>query len=190
MEALGRIVRIVFRPKDEWTRIAGEDTSIDQLIRRYIVPLSLLAPIATIIGMQVFDSTWDEGQGYRVPSQEIFAAAATTLFASILSVFALAGIFVLLAPFYGSTRNYGVALKVATFGAVPVLLAGATLLVPVMAIIGIVAFIHSLFLYWLGAKQVLQVQRNEQAEFVAIALLLLSVASTLAGAAVSRIGLF
>jgi hypothetical protein len=190
MEALGRVVRIVFRPKDEWERIASEDTSIDDLIRRYIVPLSLLAPTATIIGMQVFDATWDEGQGYRVPGPEIFAAAATTLFASILSVFALAGIFVLLAPLYGSTRNYRVALKVATFGAVPVLLAGATLLLPVMAIVGIVAFIHSLFLYWLGAKQVLHVTRNEQAEFVGMAMLLLSVVSTLAGAAFSSMGFF
>lgn len=190
VEALGRIVRIVLRPRKEWDLIASEDPPIDVLLRRYILPLALLAPIATSVGMRVFDAAWDGDQGYRVPAQEIFAAAATTLFASILSVFALAGIFVLLAPFYGSTRDYRVALKVATFGAVPVLLAGATLLLPVMAIIGVVAFVHSLFLWWLGAKQVLKVGRNEQAEFVGIAMLLLCVVSTIAGAAVSGMGLF
>lgn len=190
MEAVGRIVRIVFRPREEWARIADESPTIDVLVRRYIVPLSLLAPIATSIGMRVFDITWDGNQGYRVPATEIFAAAATTLFASIASVFALAGIFVLLAPFYGSTRDYRVALKVATFGAVPVFVAGATLLIPVMALVGLIAFVHSLFLYWLGAKLVLKVTRNQQAEFVGIAMLLLSVASTIVGAAVSSIGLF
>jgi hypothetical protein len=190
METLDRIVGIVFNPRREWDRVASETASVDALVRRYIVPLSLLAPIATSFGMRVFDSAWDSDQGFRVPAQEIFAAAATTLFASIASVFALAGIFVLLAPFYGSTRDYRVALQVATFGAVPLLLAGATLVLPVMALVAVVAFVHTLYLYWLGAKQVLHVARNEQAEFVGIAILILSVASTIAGAVVSRIGVF
>ena len=91
---------------------------------------------------------------------------------------------------YRSSRNYQDALKVATFGAVPVMLAGATLLLPVMALVGVVALVHSLFLFWLGAKQVLHVDRGEQAEFVGIAMLLLSVAATIAGAAASALGLF
>jgi hypothetical protein len=190
VETLERIVGIVFHPRREWDRIAAEDTSVDVLVRRYIVPLSLLAPIATSIGMHVFDRAWDADGGYRVPPAEIFAAATTTLFASIASVFALAGIFVGLARFYGSTRDYRVALKVATYGAVPLLLAGATLFLPVMALVAVVALVHSLYLYWLGAKQVLQVTRNEQAEFVGIAMLLLSVASTFIGAFMSHLGFF
>lgn len=190
MEAPRRIFRIVFHPREEWDRIAQEDTTLPVLVRRYIIPLSLLAPVATVVGMTVFNATWDAGQGYRVPADEILAAGTATLFASILSVFALAGIFVLIAPLYGSSRNYCDALKVSTFGAVPVMLAGATLLLPVMAIIGVVALVHSLFLFWLGAKQVLHVGRGEQAEFVGISMLLLSVASTIAGAAASAMGLF
>lgn len=190
MKTLERIVGIVLRPRKEWERIAEEDTSVDVLVRRYIVPLSMLAPIATSIGMRVFDRSWDGDHGYRVPPGEIFAAAATTLFASIASVFALAGIFVLLARFYGSTRDFRVALKVATYGAVPLMLAGATLVIPVMAIVAIVALVHSLYLFSLGAKQVLLVKRNEQAEFVGISMLLLSVASTFVGAVASHLGFF
>jgi Yip1 domain len=190
VKTLERIVRIVFRPRKEWDLVASETTSVDALVCRYIVPLSLLAPIATSIGMRVFDSTWDRDGGYRVPAEQIFAAAATTLFASIASVFALAAIFVMLAPFYGSTRDYRVALAVATYGAIPVLLAGATLVLPVMALVAVIGFVHTLYLYWLGAKQVLHVARSEQAEFVAISVLILSVASTLAGAIVSHLGFF
>jgi hypothetical protein len=189
VEALRRIYRVVFRPRLEWDRIAQEDTTYGTLIRRYIIPLSLLAPVATVIGMSVFDTAWDAEQGYRVPPQAILGAGTATLLASILSMFALAGIFVLIAPMYGSSRNYLDALKVSTFGAVPVMIAGATLLLPVMAIVGVVALIHSLFLFWLGANVVLHVRRGEQAEFVGISILLLSVASTLAGAAASGMGL-
>ena len=190
MKTLDRIFGIVFRPRKEWELVATETPSVDALVCRFIVPLSLLAPIATSIGMRVFDRGWDVDSGYRVPVEDMFAAAATTLFASIASVFALAGIFVLLAPFYGSTRDYRVALQVATYGAVPLLLAGATLVLPVMAIVALVGFVHSLYLYWLAAKQVLHVQRNEQAEFVGISILLLSVTSTVVGAVVSHLGFF
>lgn len=185
-----RIVNIVFSPRKEWDRIAAETTSIDSLIVRYVVPLSLLAPIATSIGMHVFDAAWDGDQGYRVPAADIFAAAATTLFTSIASVLALAWIFVLLGRMYGSTRDYRVALQVATYGSVPLMLSGATLVIPVMAIVAVVGFVHTLYLYWLGAKQLLQVKRGEQAEFVGIAILLLSVASTFLGAVMSHLGFF
>lgn len=184
-----RIVGIVLRPGDEWERIACEDTTVEELTRRYIVPLSLLAPVATVAGMKFFDRTWDADAGYVVPADQILAAGATTLFTSIVSVFALAGIFVLLAPLYGSSRDYRAALKVATYGAIPVLLAGATLLLPVMALVGLVGLCHSLFVWWLGVRQVLAVKRSHQAEFVGIAMLLLFIASTLAGAAASALGL-
>lgn len=190
MSTWKRIVGIVLRPDDEWDLIAREDTTVDELTRRFIVPLSLLAPIATVVGMKVFDRTWDADAGYLVPADQIFAAGAATLFTSIVSIFALAGIFVLIAPLYGSSRDYRAALKVATYGAVPVMLAGATLLLPVMALVGLVGLCHSLFVWWLGVRRVLAVKRSHQAEFVGIALLLLFVASTLAGAAASAIGLF
>ena len=103
-------------------------------------------------------------------------------------MFALAGIFVLLAPLYGSSRDYRKALEVATYGAVPVLLAGATLVLPVMALVGLVGLVHSLYVWWLGVRRVLAVKPGHQAEFIGIAMVLLFVASTLAGAAAGALG--
>lgn len=183
-----RIAGIVLRPGDEWEAIAREDTSVDELTRRYIVPLSLLAPVATVIGMKFFDREWDADAGYLVPADQILAAGATTLLTSIASVFALAGIFVLLAPLYGSSRDYRKALEVATYGAVPVLLAGATLVLPVMALVGLVGLVHSLYVWWLGVRRVLAVKPGHQAEFIGIAMVLLFIASTLAGAAAGALG--
>jgi hypothetical protein len=185
-----RILGIVLRPADEWDLIAREDTTVEELLRRFILPLSLLAPIASVIGMKFFDAGWDPDHGYLVPAQDIYAAGATTLFTSIVSIFALAGIFVLIAPLYGSSRNYLTALKVATFGSVPVLLAGVALLIPVLAIVGLIGFCHSLYLWWLGVRKVLNVGRNHQAEFIGISMLILVVVSTLAGASASAMGLF
>lgn len=187
---LRRIYYLIVRPRAEWERIAAETTSVDALLRRYILPLAALAPIASTIGMRNFGREWDPVHGYLVPPEGIFAASATTYFATVASIFALAGIFMLLAPMFGCRRDFIRALKVATYGTVPVLLAGATLVLPVMAIVGVVGLCHSLYLLWLGADRVLHVPDGARAEFVGISLVLLALASVVAGAAASAIGLF
>ena len=95
--------------------------------------------------------------GYLVPAREIFAAGAATFFAIVGSIFALAAIFALIAPMFRSPRDFLAALKVATYGSIPVLLAGGTLLLPAMAIVGMAGLCHTLFLYWLGVHHVLKV---------------------------------
>ena len=85
-------------------------------------------------------------------------------------------------------RDFRAALKVATYGAIPVLLAGATLVLPVMALVGVAALCHTLFLFWLGADRVLHVPDGARAEFVGISIVLLVLASVIAGAIASGIG--
>lgn len=189
MEMLRRIVYLLLRPTAEWDRIAKEQTSVDALLRGYILPLALLAPVATMIGMKTFDRDWDPVHGYLVPAEQIFAAGAATYFATVGSILVLAAIFTAIAPTFGATRDYVAALKVATYGAIPVMLAGATLLLPAMAIVAMVGLCHTLYLFWLGARRVLNVPRGAQAEFVGISLVLLMLLSVLVGAAASAIGL-
>ena len=187
---LRRIARLLLRPAEEWDRIADEKTSVVALLRDYILPLALLAPIATVIGMKVFDRAWDPVHGYLVPSDRILATGAMTYLAIVGSIFVLAAIFVVLAPMYGGARDYLSALKVAAYGAIPVLLAGAALLLPVLAIVGLVGLCHTLFLLWAGARHVLKVPAGDGAEFIGISIVLMTLVSILAGAVVSAFGLF
>jgi hypothetical protein len=187
---LRRIYLLLFYPRAEWDEIARESIRVDTLVRSYILPLSLIPPIATVIGMKTFDASWNPAAGYQVPPDEIYAAGMATLFGSISSIFLLAAIFRLIAPMYGSSRNYVAALKVATFGAIPVLLAGAVLVVPIFVIVSVVALCHTLYLYWLGVHHVLGVESGAQAEFIGVSLTMLGGASTLLGACASSLGLF
>ena len=189
MSTLQRFAELLLRPAAGWERIAAAPASVDDLLRRVILPYALLAPAATGIGMTVFDARWDPLHGYLVAPENIFAAAATTYFAIVASILALAAIFVRLAPMFGSTRDYRSALNVAAYGALPVLLAGGLLLLPAMAIVGIVALCHTMFLYWVGARCVLHVAAGDLSEFIGISSLLLAALSVLAGAAASGVGL-
>jgi len=185
-----RVLALLLTPTEAWDEIAQETSSVDLLIRRYIVPLALLAPVATVVGMKTFDASWSPAHGYLVPPEAIWSAGATTLFASIVSIFVLAGIFVLIAPMYGSSRHYPSALKVATYGAVPVLVAGALLFLPVMVMVSVVALCHTLFLYSIGVRRVLGVPENARTEFIGVSLTMLGGLSSILGAALSSAGLF
>jgi len=187
---LRRIYLLLFYPRAEWDEIARETIRVDALVRSYILPLSLIPPIATVIGMKTFDASWNPAAGYQVPPGEIYAAGVATLFSSIGSIFLLAAIFRLIAPMYGSSRDFVAALKVATFGAIPVLVAGAALVVPVFVIVSVVALCHTLYLYWLGVHHVLGVEAGAQAEFIGVSITMLGGASALLGAGASSLGLF
>lgn len=189
MSVWRRLLWLIVSPGEAWDAIREEPIGIDVLITRYILPLSLLAPAATVIGMKTFNRDWDPSRGYLVPEHEIFAAGSATLFGTIFSILALAGIFRLIAPMYDSSRDFRAALKVATFGAIPVLLAGAALLVPVMIALPVVALCHTFYLYWIGVGRVLDVAPESQTEFIGISMTLLCFFSTLAGGCASSLGL-
>jgi hypothetical protein len=189
VETLRRIASLIFRPAAEWDRIASEKTSVDVLLRRYILPLALPAPIATVIGMKTFDRDWDPAHGYLVPADQIIAAGTVTFFGTVLSIFILAVIFVVITPMFGAKRDYLAGLKVATFGAIPVMLAGGTLFLPAMSIVAMVGACHTLYLLWIGVRRVLDVPAGAESEFVGISIVLLMFASTVIGAAAGAIGL-
>lgn len=188
MEMLRRIVYLTFRPNAEWTRIAGEQVDVDTLLRRYIIPLSLPTALATYVGMKVFDATWDIDHGYLVPQDQIFATAAFTFFALVGSILLLGGILSRMAHFYDARPSYVDGLKVAAYGATPLLVTGAGLVLPDMVVVSMIGLCHSLFLVYVGAGTVLGV-RAEKAEFLCISLVILALGSMLFGAAVATSGI-
>lgn len=190
MQALARIGRLLVCPSSEWDLIAAEQTAPAIVLRVYVLPLALLAPIATVLGMKFFGRDWSPVHGYLVPADRILATGATTYVAIVISIPMLALVFSMLAPMLGGKSDYKSALALAAYGAIPLMLAGATLLLPAMATVCLVALCHSLYLFWLGSGRLLNVSPGKGAEFVCISMVLFGLLSALAGAAASALGMF
>ena len=75
-ERLAFIVRRILRPSAEWDAIAGESTTIETLLFRYILPLSLIPAVATVIGILVFGVDWNPLHGYALPRERVLAIGA------------------------------------------------------------------------------------------------------------------
>jgi hypothetical protein len=187
---VNRIFRILFRPGVEWESIAGESTTVATLVVAYVVPLSLLPSIATVIGVTYFGTAWSPVHGYALPGERALAVGAANFLFLVMTILLLALIFHWFAIAETKARNsFTDALKVATYGAIPTLLAGTFLVLPVMVMLCIVAFLHSLYLYNGGLKKVLRVSETEAPILLGIAMMMLCVTSMAIGAITAALGL-
>jgi len=187
---LRRIYLLLFYPRAEWDEIARETIRVDALVRSYILPLSLIPPIATVIGMKTFDASWNPAAGYQVPPGEIYAAGAATLFGSIGSIFLLAGDLPADRADVRQLARLRRRAQVATSARFRCSSPAPALVVPVFVIVSVVALCHTLYLYWLGVHHVLGVEAGAQAEFIGVSITMLGGASALLGAGASSLGLF
>ena len=187
---MNRIVGIIVRPAAEWDAVAREPASVMRLLARYIMPLSLIPSIAIVIGMTFFGAGWDPVHGYALPRERALAAGVANFAYAIATILLLALIFHWFARASNKPRRtYAEALQVATYGAIPVLISGAFLVLPVLVMLSIVACIHSLFLLNGGLRTVLRVEESESAMLVGISIVMLTIASMAIGAIAAALGL-
>lgn len=187
---MNRLVGIIVHPGAAWDAISRERATVGGLLVRYILPLCLIPSIATVIGLTFFGAGWDPVHGYALPRERALAAGAANFLFLVVSILLLALIFHLLAIAENRVRNsYADALKVATYAAVPLLLSGAFLVLPVMVMLSLVACMHSLFLCNVGLQKVLRVSESEAPMLLGIAVVLLAVSSMAIGAVASALGL-
>jgi Yip1-like protein len=174
MDLMLRIIRIVVSPRDEWQRIAGERW---HAALRYVLLLSLLPAFASFVNLR--------NSELPLPPH----AVGFTYFAAALGVLMLAIAFWLLGRMFSPEATLARCVQVAAFGTTPLFVASALLVMPVLVIVCVVSLLHVFYLYYLGAQQLLGVPESDAAQFVAIALVLAIVASTLGGGAVGALGL-
>ena len=107
----------------------------------------------------------------------------------LVSVAMLAACLVALAPLFDIGRNWPRAFQVAAYGSAPAMLVGPVLVMPDLAFATLLGIFQSFYLLYVGLVEVSGVKEGQSAEYVALVIVALSVASTLLGAAGSSVGI-
>jgi hypothetical protein len=189
MPPLVTLRSMLFTPGAAWDHAARHPLGPLELALRYIVPFSLIAPLASFIGMTFLGSEWSPVFGYHVRNDRIPGAVASTFLLSVISVFAIAAAFCLAAPLARVRPDYRIALNIATLGALPLWASGVALVMPAGILLCLAFALHAISLYSLGAVRLLGVKENESVFFVVFSLVFMAIASFLLGAAASNLGL-
>jgi hypothetical protein len=188
---LRRAAALVLSPQREWAAIASERPSAFAVLLGSVLPLAAIPAAAWMIGLALFGMELVvAGEPIARPgAATILRAGLATYLGSLGSVAALASAIWLIAPMYGARRrDWGGAWTVAAFGTTPVWLAGVLLLKPALVVAILPVLLYCAYLYHCGLRALSFARDPEAAEYVAISIVLLLAASTLAGGLLVSLG--
>ena len=161
-----RVRDILLKPKQEWTVIDGEASSVQSIYTTYVVILAAIGPIAMIIGQQVIG--WG-GYGIRVKPPMGF----TLVYAILTYALQLGGVYVCaliidaLAPTFKGTKDFLKAFKVAAYSFTAAWLAAVFNIIPDLMILSIVG-LYSFYLLYLGLPRLMRSPEDQSIGYVGV----------------------
>ncbi len=156
---IARVQNILVRPREEWERIAAEDTPPAALYRGYVIPLAAIGPVASLIGLWAVGTLGILGRIHA-------SLAKALIYALIAYILALAAVYLLgliidfVAPSFGGEKNFQQAFKVAAYSSIPGWLGGIFHLFPAIGFIGGLIGLYGLYLLYLGVPALMKVPRE------------------------------
>jgi hypothetical protein len=187
MDIVERVKNILISPKQEWEVIEKETTPVSQLVVGYLLLLALIPAIANFIGYWLV--------GYRVPfvghvsgSFEFGLRQGVLAFASpVIAVFVAAYVIDLLAPSFGSQKDFRRAMQLVTYSYTPALVAGVFMIIPSLGILATLAGLYALYLLYIGLKPMMKTPDDKVTTYFIVSLLVMIVATFVVAAILSAI---
>ena len=149
MNIVERAKNILFRPGEEWQVIENETVSTSALYTGYIIPLALIGPVCSIIGLSVFGMTIPMAGTIRISFISALTHGIMSFVLSLVNVYILALVVDGLAPIFSGQKNMNRALKVTAYSSTAAWLAGIFSLIPILAILSLLG-LYSLYLLYRG----------------------------------------
>lgn len=186
-----RAIRLITSGDDEWQTIGSEVPRVRAIITRFVLPLALIPAVSWSIGLLLSGNTpADAGDRAALEFEQIVRGGLVAYIGVVISILLCAVSIYILAPVLACARDLPRALQVAAYSAAPLLVGGLVLLLPALASILVLAFIHTLYLQYTGLQRVLAVKEGDAAEFVALSNMLFMILSAAIGALGARLGIY
>lgn len=186
---VSRAKGIITDPKAEWPKIAAETKSVQDIFLTYALPLMLIGPICTLIGMQAFGIN---AVLFTIRPSLTFSItqAITSLVMSVISLFAVSYIANFVSQQMGGKNDFTSAFKLVAYSFTVAWVLGVlgliTPLVPILGILGLLA-LYAIYLLYLGATPLMGVQEDKAAMYVAVVIIAAIVLMVITGAITARI---
>lgn len=159
-----RVRGILFNPKQEWSRIAAEETPSRAIFTGYVMPLAAIGPIAGTIGGQVFGRVNLMMGPYMMqmhpPLISAIVGAIVTWVLTLVCFLALTVIADVLSPRFGGPTGSDRTFALVGYGITPVLVAGIFALFPPVAFLTVLG-LYSLYLIWVGTPVMLRIAADK-----------------------------
>ncbi|MEN8152494.1 MAG: Yip1 family protein [Acidobacteriota bacterium] len=155
-----RALAIITKPVDEWKKIKGESATVADLFTNYAIILAAIPAIAGFLGYMMIGRSF-MGMTIRLPFGNSIVWAIMMYIFSLIGVFVLAFVIDTLAPNFGSKKDMVASTKVAVYSTTPSWVGGIFHIIPALAILAMIAGFYSLYLLFLGIKDIKEPQGDK-----------------------------
>ena len=185
MNLINRAKSILLTPKTEWSLIESEQTDVKTLTTNYLLPLALIPAIAGFIGFGLI--------GQNVLGMHIGSAgyglryAIVNLVSTIGGAFLTAYIIDLLAPSFGSEKNFLQSFKLVVYSYTPMMVAGILLIIPSLSILATLAGLYGLYLLYIGLQPLKKTPEEKKTSYFVVSLIVVILGSFVLSSILSSI---
>ncbi|MDO8771692.1 MAG: Yip1 family protein [Burkholderiaceae bacterium] len=180
MDIVARAKAITLNPAGTWPVIDAEQHDAKSLFVPYMLILAAIPAVSTFIGMSVI-GIGGFGFSMRVPILSGLAMMVTTYILSLVMTFGMGWLISALAPTFGGQSNLVQGLKIAVFGATPMMLAGIFNILPALSIISLLVALYSLYIIYLGLPVLMKNPPEKTITYMVIVVIASIIAGVLLG---------
>jgi hypothetical protein len=167
MNIIERAKQIILKPKDEWVVIDQENTSVIDLVTKYLIPLALIPTVASLIGYGFFFKFHSFGFGIKYAILYFI----TYVGGALLTAWVIDA----LAPSFGSAKDFRKALQLVVYAYTPMLVAAVVMIFPALSPIMLIAGLYSLYLVYLGLQPLMKTPEDKVTTYFVVSLVVLVV---------------
>ena len=185
MNLINRAKSILLTPKTEWSLIESEQTDVKALTINYLLPLALIPAIAGFIG---FGLIGQNVLGFHIGSAGYgLRYAIVNLVSTIGGAFLTAYIIDLLAPSFGSEKNFLQSFKLVVYSYTPMMVAGILLIIPSLSILATLAGLYGLYLLYIGLQPLKKTPDEKKTSYFVVSLIVVILGSIVLSSILSSI---
>lgn len=186
MNLIDRTKSILLQPRATWPAIEAEAADVAGLYTRYLMVLAAIPAVCGFIGMSLI-GVGAFGISVRVPVVAGLVNMVVSYALSLVGVFVLALIVDALAPTFGGQKSAIQALKLAVYASTAALLGGVFMLLPALAVLGLLAALYSVYLIYTGLPVLMRNAPEKTLPYTAVVLVAAIVVGVVIGAVASLV---
>lgn len=173
---IARIQAILTKPAETWDVIAAEPSSIQSIYMGYVLPLAIIGPVATAIGLSVFGIGVPGLFTWHMPIMWSVVSAIVDFIMRLVMLYVLAFIIDMLAPSFDGQRNMLAAFKLAAYSLTAAWIVGIVGLIPMLGILGL-AGLYSCYLFWVGLPKLMKSPPEKNVVYIIVIIVVAIVAA-------------
>lgn len=180
MNIIERVKNILITPKTEWDVIDAEPATPQSLLIGYVLPLAVISAIGPVLQGFLFAGALSLNY-FLVIALIAFISTILTYYISIYIIDALSTSF-------GSEKDINKTAQLVAYSRTPGYVAGLLAFIPVVgAIIGIVAWVYSIYIMYLGLGPLKKTPEDKKVVYLIVSFILIFIVAMVLAAVLGMV---